>query len=180
MNVIIFYRQYSNNFLILVSEIACTKKSVSRFLLRFIPVEIVTKANLEDIKTAAGKLFDKHFLNCPPKSFSIVINKRYNNSIKRDDIINELAGIVNFKNVHHKVDLKNAECSVIVEILKGICCISVLPNYLKWRKYNISELLLERPVKKDGGVSENETVSMECKDNDLKTARDDEDKSEIV
>lgn len=126
----------------IVSDIASTKKSISRFLLRFIPIEIVCKATIEDMKTAAGKLFDRHFLNCPPKSFSIIINKRYNNSIQRDDIIEELAGLVAFKNVQHKVDLKNAEFSIIVEILKGICCLSVLPNYLKWKKYNISELIL--------------------------------------
>lgn len=141
----------------IVSDIASTRKSVSRFLLRFIPVEIVCKATIDDMKTAAGKLFDDHFLNCPPKTFSIIINKRYNNSIQRDDIIEELAGLVAFKNVHHKVDLKNAECSVIVEILKGICCLSVLPNYLKWKKYNVSELILGQPTqsvkseKKDGG-----------------------------
>lgn len=140
----------------IVSDIASTKKSVSRFLLRFIPVEIICKATIEDIRTAAGKLFDGHFLNCPPKTFSIIINKRYNNSIQRDEIIEELAGLVAFKNVHHKVDLKNAECSVIVEILKGICCLSVLPNYLKWKKYNISELILGKPAvqpdKKDNGT----------------------------
>lgn len=140
----------------IVSDIASTKKSVSRFLLRFIPVEVVCKATIGDMKTAAGKLFDDHFLNCPPKTYSIIINKRYNNSIQRDDIIEELAGLVAFKNVHHKVDLKNADCSVIVEILKGICCLSVLPNYLKWKKYNISELILANtavlPAKKDNGT----------------------------
>lgn len=134
----------------IVSDIASTKKSVSRFLLRFIPIEIVCKATIEDIRTAAGKLFDNHFLNCPPKTYSIIINKRYNNSINRDDIIEELAGLISFKNVHHKVNLKAAECSVIVEILKGICCLSVLPNYLQWKKYNISELILGNPsIKQD-------------------------------
>jgi len=130
-----------------MNQIVSSHESVSRFLLRFVPIEMVCKANIEDIKTAAGKLFDKHFLNCSPKTYSIVINKRYNNTIKRDDIINELAGLVNFKNVQHKVDLKNPEHSVIVEILKGICCLSVVPNYLKWKKYNISELLSKKSPK---------------------------------
>jgi len=157
----------------IMNQIASTKKSVSRFLLRFVPVEVVCKANIEDIKTAAGKLFDKHFLNCTPKTYSIVINKRYNNIIQRDDIINELASLVNFKNIQHKVDLKNAEYSVIVEILKGICCLSVLPNYLKWKKYNISELLLDKPEKKTSDATKkadslaDSTVTN--KEEDLKT-----------
>ncbi|KAJ6640521.1 THUMP domain-containing protein 1 like [Pseudolycoriella hygida] len=129
----------------IVNDVVNTKTSISRYLLRLVPVEIVCKATLEDIKMAAGKLFDVHFLNCPPKTFSIIINRRYNNSIQREDIIQELAGMVAFKNVHHKVDLKNAQCSVVLEILKGICCLSVLPNYLTLRKYNISELILKNP-----------------------------------
>lgn len=153
----------------IVSDVATTRKSISRFLLRFIPIEIVCKATLEDIKSAAGKLFDVHFLNCPPKTFSIVVNRRYNNSIQRDDIIQELASLVAFKNVQHKVDLKNAECSVIVEILKGICCLSVLPNYLKWKKYNISELVLAKTTPtvvaapKDGDIDADAAVTASSK-----------------
>lgn len=144
----------------IVGDIASTRKSLSRYLLRFIPIEVVCKAAIDDMKSSAGKLFDEHFLNCPPKTFSIIINKRYNNSLQRDEIIEQLAGLVTYKNVQHKVDLKNAECSVIVEILKGICCMSVLPNYLKWKKYNISELILAKSevqtqlVKNDESVKE--------------------------
>lgn len=158
----------------IVSDVASTKKSVSRFMLRFIPIEVVCKATIEDMKTAAGKLFDEHFLNCPPKTFSIIINKRYNNSIQRDDIIEELAGLVAFKNVHHKVDLKNAECSVIVEVLKGICCLSVLPNYLKWKKYNISELILGNPSSKPNQTNDaTETVlASQSKNEVMETVND--------
>lgn len=156
----------------IVGDIAGTRKSISRFLLRFIPVEFVCKATLDDIKTTAGKLFDIHFLNCAPKTFSIIINRRYNNSIQRDEIIEELAGLVAYKNVHHKVDLKNAECSVIVEILKGICCLSVLPNYLKWKKYNISELVLGKTTSiaaaKDG---ETDTTAAAVVTSDTKTEK---------
>ncbi|XP_037050966.1 THUMP domain-containing protein 1 homolog [Bradysia coprophila] len=164
----------------IVSDIASTRKSASRFLLRFIPVEIVCKATIDDIKTAAGKLFDVHFLNCPPKTFSIVINKRYNNSIQKDIIIEELAGLVAFKNVHHKVDLKNAECSVIVEILKGICCLSVLPNYLKWKKYNITELVLASKVTPVAAGSDTDAVAAvvtaDSKSETVETIEKEEDK----
>lgn len=163
----------------IVSDIAGTKTSISRFLLRFIPVEIICKATIEDMKTAAGKLFDVHFLNCPPKTFSIIINKRYNNSIHRDAIIEELAGLVAFKNMKHKVDLKNAECSVIVEILKGICCLSVLPNYLKWKKYNISELILGNSTAAKPDKQENDTEAVPAavgsKDESLEVKKDESD-----
>lgn len=124
----------------IVRDIAATKKQKTRILLRFIPVEVVCKASVEDIKNAAGKLFDQYFLNVEPKTFSIVVNKRYNNSVDRMAIIRELADIVAFKNVQHKVDLKNAELSVVVEIIKGLCCLTVLPDYNELKKFNLVEL----------------------------------------
>lgn len=51
-----------------------------------------------------------------------------------------MADIVAFKNVQHKVDLKNAELSVVVEIIKGLCCLTVLPDYNELKKFNLVEL----------------------------------------
>lgn len=124
----------------IVRDIAKTKKRKTRMLLRFLPVEVVCKATLDDIKNSGGKLFDKYFLNTEPTTFSIVVNKRYNNNVDRMQIIQELADIVSFKNSQHKVDLKNPKTSVIVEIIKGLCCLTVLPDYNELRKYNLFEL----------------------------------------
>lgn len=123
----------------IVKDIAETKKQKSRHLLRLVPINTVTRANLKDIIDAAGKLFDQYFLD-NPKTFSIIFNKRYNNDVKRDEIIQELAELVTSKNIKNKVDLKNAEISVIVEIIKGLCCIGIIPHYLKYKKYNLVEL----------------------------------------
>lgn len=124
----------------IVGDIAATKKRKTRMLLRFLPVDAVCRANIEDIKNAAGRLFDKVFLNAEPTTFSVIFNKRHNNSIDRMAVIQELAGLVDFKSTAHKVDLKNPKISIVVEILKGICCISLLPNYINWKKYNVHEL----------------------------------------
>lgn len=125
----------------IVRDIAETKKQKTRMLLRFIPIEVICKAVILDITIAAGKLFDKYFLNVPPTTFAIVVNKRYNNSFEKMKAIKELADIVTFKNVHHKVDLKNPNLTVIVEVIKGLCCLSVLPNYNELKKFNLSELV---------------------------------------
>lgn len=39
----------------IIGDIVDTRKSFSRYLLRFIPVEVVCKATIEDMKVAAGK-----------------------------------------------------------------------------------------------------------------------------
>lgn len=142
----------------IISDIALTKQQKSRYLLRLVPVEAVCKANLPDILNAGGKLFDKHFLK-EGHTFSIIFNKRYNNVIKRDDVIHELANVVSQKNIHNKVDLRNPELSVIVEVIKGMCCLSVVESYLKYKKYNIVELA--NPTKDDekGTVGEVDSVT---------------------
>lgn len=137
----------------ILTNIYETKQGQTKNVLRFIPVEIVCKANMTDIINAAGKLFDKHLLK-EPKTFSIVFNHRMNNSVKRDTIIKELATLVTSKNVNNKVDLKNPQVVVMVEVLKGLCCLSVLPDYFKLRKYNLAELVVSEKVTQDSDVDD--------------------------
>ncbi|CAG5087723.1 Similar to CG15014: THUMP domain-containing protein 1 homolog (Drosophila melanogaster) [Cotesia congregata] len=123
----------------IIKDLAETKKQKSRFLLRFIPIQVVSKANINDITTKATILFEKYFAQ-EPKTFSIVFNRHCNNTIKREVIIEALAGIVFKKNPGNKADLKNPEIAVIVEIIKGWCFLAVAPDYFKYKKYNLFEL----------------------------------------
>ncbi|CAD7003062.1 unnamed protein product [Ceratitis capitata] len=116
----------------IITDIARTREQKTRFLLRLVPVEVVCRANMVDIKNAAGELFDKYFLK-KGTTFAIVFNKRYNNDLKRDDIIRDLAALVESKNIKNSVDLKQAEKTILVEVIKGLCCISVLDGYLKYK-----------------------------------------------
>lgn len=98
---------------------------------------------MKDILDSAGKLFDQYFLK-EPTEYSIIFNRRYNNEINRDEVIKELADLISLKNNANKVNLKFPKFSVIVEVIKGLCCLAVLPNYLEWKKYNVSELCAEK------------------------------------
>ncbi|KAH8415548.1 hypothetical protein KR222_004183, partial [Zaprionus bogoriensis] len=123
----------------IVDDITATGKAMSRFVLRLVPIEAVCKANMPDIINAAGALFDKHFLR-EATTYGIIFNHRYNQQIKRDHIIKELAELVNSKNIGNKVDLHRAKKSIIVEVLRGWCLLSVIENYLDCKKYNLAEL----------------------------------------
>lgn len=138
----------------IVRDIAETKKRKTRMLLRFWPVDAVCRANVNEIKNAAGQLFDKVFLNAEPTTYSIAFNKRHNNAVDRMEIIQELANMVDFKNSAHKVDLKTPKITVVVEVIKGLCCISLLPDYFKWRKYNVHELTQDDKAKGDAAKQE--------------------------
>jgi tRNA acetyltransferase TAN1 len=123
----------------IIRDLAESKKKRTKVTLRMLPIETVCKAKIEDIKNAAGLLFDKHFLKVP-STFGINFNRRFNAEIQRDEVIKELADLVAMKNPLNKVNLKDPQQSVIVEIIKGNCLLSVVPDYIKLKKYNINEL----------------------------------------
>ena len=128
----------------IVKDIAQSRKQKTRYLLRLVPIDAVCKANDKDIVNTAGQLCDKYFLK-EPTTFSIVFNKRFNNDLSRDQLICELADLIHAKNIKNKVDLKHAKKSLIVEVIKGLCCLTVVENYMEMKKYNLIELAKANP-----------------------------------
>jgi len=55
----------------IITELDITKKQCTRYLLRLLPIEIICKAYMNDIRTKASILFEKYFVQ-EPKTFSIV------------------------------------------------------------------------------------------------------------
>ncbi|XP_014470691.1 PREDICTED: THUMP domain-containing protein 1 homolog [Dinoponera quadriceps] len=123
----------------IVTELDATKKQCTRYLLRLLPIEVVCKAYMDDIRTKANVLLEEYFSQ-EPKTFSIVFNRHSNNSIKRNEIIEDLAEIISKKNPGNKADLKNPEIAVVVEVIRGLCLLSIAPNYYKFKKYNLIEI----------------------------------------
>uniref|UniRef100_A0A034VDF2 THUMP domain-containing protein 1-like protein n=1 Tax=Bactrocera dorsalis TaxID=27457 RepID=A0A034VDF2_BACDO len=164
----------------IISDVAETREQKSRFLLRLVPVEVVCRANLTDINSAGGVLFDKYFLK-EGTTFAIIFNKRYNNDVKRDDVIHDLAALVQSKNIKNRVDLKNAAKTIVVEVIKGLCCLSVLDSYLKYKKYNLVELAnsKDKDLNEEKDEKQNEADSVELskdKDSQLAEASKSDDK----
>lgn len=151
----------------IVRDLAETKAKKTKFTLRMLPIETVCKARIDAIVEAGGLLFDKYFIQ-KPSTFSINFSRRYNNDIKRDDVIKELADLVALKNPLNKVNLSEPELSIIVEVIKGHCLMSVIPNYLKLKKYNLNELWAKGPEdgssqEKEDDASQKEDLSQEKK-----------------
>lgn len=69
-----------------------------------------------------------------------------------------MADLIASKNNKNKVDLKNGQVCVLVEVMKGLCCLSVLPDYFLLKKYNLAELCNEET---EGKAAEGETKMKE-------------------
>ncbi|XP_023934975.2 THUMP domain-containing protein 1 homolog [Bicyclus anynana] len=123
----------------IIKDLSTTKVQKTRHVLRLLPIMATCKANLPDIMECAGKLLDKYFLK-EPSTFAVIFNKRFNSSASRELIIKELADLIVLKNGGNKADLKNPGLCFIVEIIKGICLLSVVDNYYLYKKYNLHEI----------------------------------------
>ena len=72
--------------------------------------------------------------------------------MQRNEVIEELASIIAKKNPGNKADLKNPEIAVVVEAIRGFCLLSVAPNYMTYKKYNLLEMCNPTKQKDDEKV----------------------------
>ncbi|THU63354.1 hypothetical protein C4D60_Mb01t14900 [Musa balbisiana] len=123
----------------MMTNAASTKKHMSRFILRVIPVELTCYASEQEISKAIKPIIEQHFPNeAPiPQKFAVLYEARSNTGIERMTIIDAVAKSVPQP---HKVDLKNPDKTIIVQIVKTICLIGVVERYKELSKYNLREL----------------------------------------
>lgn len=67
-------------------------------------------------------------------------------------------------NPKNKVDLTNPELTVIVEVIKAVCCVSVIKDYTLYRKYNVQEVVKEDTPKPDVATAKTDTNATEQKE----------------
>ncbi|OXU24577.1 hypothetical protein TSAR_003265 [Trichomalopsis sarcophagae] len=123
----------------IVKDLHETKKQKARYMLRMLPISIVCKAYIDDIKVKADPLLERYFAQ-EPKTFAIVFNRHSNHSLHRNDVIEDLAKIILKKNPANKANLKNPDIAVVVEVIRAVCLISIAPQYFTYKKYNLLEI----------------------------------------
>ncbi|XP_073447170.1 THUMP domain-containing protein 1 [Aquarana catesbeiana] len=125
----------------ILKDLYTTKKRKSRVILRMLPVTGTCKAFPEDLIKYAETFFQPWFKAPNKGTFQIVYKARNNNHMNRDEVIKDLAVIVSSLNPENKVDLSNPEYTIVVEIIKNVCCLSVVKDYTLFRKYNLQEVV---------------------------------------
>ncbi|PIA53671.1 hypothetical protein AQUCO_00900329v1 [Aquilegia coerulea] len=123
----------------MMTSAAATRKHMSRFILRVLPVELTCYASEEEISKAIKPLIDQYFPAeaQTPLKFAVLYDARANTGIDRMAIIKAVAKSVPEP---HKVDLNNPDKSIIVQIAKTVCSIGVVEKYKELSKYNLRQL----------------------------------------
>ncbi|XP_030960023.1 putative neugrin-like protein DDB_G0288135 [Quercus lobata] len=128
----------------MMTSLASTRKHMSRFILRILPIEVACYASEEEISRAIKPLVAEYFPveTQNPQKFAVLYEAHANSGIDRMKIINAVAKSIPGP---HKVDLKNPDKSIVVEIVKTVCLIGVVEKYKELAKYNIRQLTSSQP-----------------------------------
>lgn len=78
-------------------------------------------------------------------------------------------------NPKNKVDLTNPELTVIVEVIKAVCCISVVKDYTLYRKYNVQEVVKEETAKAEEPAAKTESNADEKVETNKEEGKGEED-----
>ncbi|XP_016308290.1 THUMP domain-containing protein 1-like [Sinocyclocheilus anshuiensis] len=137
----------------ILSDLYQTKKRKSRVILRMLPVSGTCKAFPEDMEKFLSVFLERWFRAPLRATYQICFKARNSSHSKREEVIKAVAGLVGKLNPLNKVDLTNPELSIIIEIIKTVCCVSVLKDYTLYRKYNLQEVAKE-PANQNTGPQE--------------------------
>ncbi|XP_029364985.1 THUMP domain-containing protein 1 [Echeneis naucrates] len=141
----------------ILSDLHTTKKKKSRVILRMLPVTGTCKAFQDDMMKYLITFLEPWFKTPNCATYQIAFKARNSSHNKRDEIIKSIAGLVGKLNPKNKVDLTNPELTIIVEVIKAVCCISVVKDYTLFRKYNVQEVVKEDAPKADVTTAKTDT-----------------------
>jgi tRNA(Ser,Leu) C12 N-acetylase TAN1 len=122
----------------IMSDLEKNSKTVlsSRFVTRMIPIQATCFASVEELRSTSQALIKKYL---PPatKSFAIEAKRRMCDNITRGQIIDTVAQLVLDAIPECKVQLENPEVTIVVEICKSMCGISVIQRCAEFRNFNL-------------------------------------------
>ncbi|GAA6221653.1 THUMP domain-containing protein 1 [Lates japonicus] len=151
----------------ILSDLHTTKKKKSRVILRMLPVTGTCKAFQDDMVKYLTTFLEPWFKTPNCATYQIAFKARNSSHNKRDEIIKSIAGLVGKLNPKNKVDLTNPELTVIVEVIKAVCCISVVKDYTLYRKYNVQEVVKEDAPKPSVTTAKTDTDKPEQKERQI-------------
>ncbi|KAK2918684.1 THUMP domain-containing protein 1 [Channa argus] len=148
----------------ILSDLHTTKKKKSRVILRMLPVTGTCKAFQDDMVKYLTTFLEPWFKSPNCATYQIAFKARNSSHNKRDEIIKSIAGLVGKLNPKNKVDLTKPELTIMVEVIKAVCCISVVKDYTLYRKYNVQEVVKEDLPKPDVTTPKTDTETTEQKE----------------
>ncbi|KAJ1661686.1 hypothetical protein IW140_006514 [Coemansia sp. RSA 1813] len=120
------------------ADLAKTRQRKTRYTGRLIPAKVTTTSKLDAITRAAKEVArDLLAEDAEPTTFALVVNIRYCDDLKKDEVIKAVAAPLDVK---HKVDLKHAKYTLVIEAFKSMCTIGLVEDYNALKRLNLQTL----------------------------------------
>lgn len=123
----------------------------TRYAQRILPVNLVCKTDTKSLETGLTEVLKPHF----ETDFGVGIKYtaqckiRYNNSISRTAILTSINKIIKEMNPLHTLCHDEPDLVIIVEVVMQVCCLSVVKDFFKFRKYNFEQIFTVREESDD-------------------------------
>jgi len=122
------------------------RESSAPHVIRMLPVQATCAAQTESIVAAVTPMLQS--LRGSDTSFSVQWRRRCNTCIDKMEVINAIAGVMAELAPKAQVELAFPHVGILVDIIKSVCCVSVLPGWKRAQAYNLRvacETLKARP-----------------------------------
>jgi len=129
----------------------------SRYVTRMIPIQATCYTSIEEIQLTSKALIEKFLMphgttssrtsnidattEPPPLTFAIKLKRRACDNVTRDEIVKVVGDEVSAMKhggSQWQVNLNNPRFTILIEICKTLCGMSVIENYQSFSKFNIS------------------------------------------
>lgn len=126
----------------IMDEVIKSKKSLSKNISKFYPIEICMKYSYEVFTQKVDEMIKKYFNNETEgekrRTWKLELRTRNNNSINKKELMKYVLSCVDQNKF--EVDYKNPELTFLVEISCSLMCLSVLEKFSYYKSYNIQSL----------------------------------------
>uniref|UniRef100_A0A1I8IWX2 THUMP domain-containing protein n=1 Tax=Macrostomum lignano TaxID=282301 RepID=A0A1I8IWX2_9PLAT len=116
-----------------------------RHILRLLPVEATCASGLQDIGEAFESLWTAFVaadrVTAAKPTFTVHFKARNFDKLERQDVINRVFTAVKSVSPDWSVDHDRASVVIDVNVLQRVTCLSLLRNFRRYRKYNLSEVV---------------------------------------
>ena len=123
------------------NDIYESETAKSRYIMRLLPIIGTCRCSEEKIKKLAEEALKKYFTDAIGHTFSVNIKVRNNNRFGRKQVLPLFVDVVKELNPANHPNLDDPEYIVNVDILRNVLCLSVLKESVKFRKYNLQEVV---------------------------------------
>ena len=124
-----------------LSDVYQSKTAKSRYIMRLHPVIATCHTDINKFSQLVEDTVTQYMATGNAKTYCILIKVRNNNKFGKGDIFPVMRRLIQDMNPGNDFDDKNPDYVLSVDVIKSICCLSVMADYYKFRKYNIQEIV---------------------------------------